>query len=95
VNPQLSKLSRADGRRRIDHQVDCLGSLGEWNDLTQAVSACKDHHDAVKSKRDSSMRRSSIFECFQKEAEARTRLLVAHSQRIEDLLLNILPVDTD
>src|SRR5947209_12685838 len=41
------------------------------------------------------MRRRAIFQRLEEEAEARSRFFIGHTHRVEDLLLNILPVNTN
>src|SRR5437868_11268715 len=94
-DPEFLQLRRAYWRRRIHHHVHSLGRLGEWNDFSQAVSSSKNHHDAVESQRYTAVRRRAVLQRFEEESEPGARFFVRHTQRVEDLLLNVLTVNTN
>src|SRR5262249_42349182 len=95
LDPQLRQLRLADGCRRVHHQVDGLGGLGERDDLAQALGAGQEHGNAVQAQSDASMWRRAVLQRLQEEAEARPGFFFTHAQSVKDLLLNVLAVNTD
>src|SRR6185312_3987133 len=83
------------GSGRIDHQIDSFSRLGEWDDFTQAVGSGEDHHDAVETQRDSTVWRRPKFQRLEEESKSGTRFFIGHPKSIEDLLLNVLTVNSD
>src|SRR5215831_20662025 len=94
-NPQLPQLPLIHRRRRIHHQIHRARGLRERNHFAQTLRTRKNHHDAVKPKRNPSMRRRAILQRFEEESEALLRLFIGHAQRLENLRLNILTVNTN
>ena len=74
---QFLQLLLGHRRRRVGHQVDGLGGLGEGNHLAQAGRAGQQHHNAVQAQRNAAVRRRAVLQRVQEEAEARARLFVA------------------
>src|SRR5271167_4371413 len=92
---QLLQLTLADGCGGVHHQVNCLRGLGEGNHLAQAFRAGQKHHNAVKSERDPTMWRRAVLQRVEEKAEARLLLFRRHPERLEDLRLDVLAVNTD
>src|SRR5581483_962276 len=95
LDSQLLQLRVADRSWRVHHQVDCAGSFWEGNDFAEAVGSCQDHHDTVEAEGYASVGRRAILESFQEEAEAGAGLVFGHAQRMENLALDVLTVNTD
>src|SRR5580698_8957021 len=93
--PQLFQLRVAHWRGCVDHQIHGPGGLGEWNHFPQTVGSGQDHHDAVETESNPAMRRRAVLQRLQKESETRAGFIFCHPQRMKDLLLNILPMNTN
>ena len=92
---QLPQLRIAYRSRCVHHQINRLGRLRKGNHLTQARRARKNHHKPVQTQRDSTMRGRPILQSLKKESKTILGLLIRPTQRMEDLLLPILPMNTD
>src|SRR6266446_4693898 len=93
-DPQFPQLSLSHGRRRFHHKVLRGSGFGEGNYLAQTIRSRQNHHNAIEAERDPAVRRGSVLERFQEEAEARARFFFRHAERAENSALHILPVNT-
>src|ERR1700723_531633 len=94
-DPQLAQLLLAHRRGCVHHQIHRSRGFGEGNYFAQTFRTRQNHHDAIEAQRDSSVRRRAVFQCFQKESEARPRFFLRHAQCAEDSTLHILAVNTN
>ena len=95
-NPQLLQPLVAHRSRCVHHQVDGLGPSWGTESLRAGCGLCKDHHDVVKSQRDTAMRRSSVLQRLQEVPEAQLLLFRRHAERLEDGgLPDVLPMNTE
>ena len=83
ADSQFLQLSFTHRSGRVHHEIDRARSLWEWDDFAQAFRTGQNHHNAIQSERDATMRRRSIFQRLQKESETRARLFIAHAQRLK------------
>jgi hypothetical protein len=83
------------GARRVAHQVRARLRLRERDHVADVVGPREVHHEPVEPERDPAVRRRAVAERLEQEAELRVRLGLAHPEQVEDLLLDVLPVDTD
>ena len=92
---QLSQLLLGDRGRRVGHQVDGFGGLGEGDDLAQTGRSGQQHDDAVEAEGDAAVGRRAVLQSVEEEAEAGASFLVADAKRLEYLLLHVLAMNTD
>src|SRR5690348_1103738 len=92
---QFFQLTLADRSWRVHHEVRGASGFGKWDDFAQAVSASQDHYDSVEAEGNSAVWRRAVFERLEEESEAGAGFFVAHPQRLENLRLNILTMDTN
>src|SRR5215472_7008259 len=92
---QLVKLLRVHIARRVGHQVLRGGCFGEGHDFANGFFAGEQHGDAVHAQRDAAMRWRAIRQRVEKKAEAAAKLLLAQAERLEQPLLNVLPMNPD
>src|SRR5438094_8266307 len=93
-----SQLVQSFLRRRSgssSQRIGAAGGLREGNDLANVGFACKQRDEALDPERKPAMRRGAHAQCSQEPAELGVRLLLGPSHRLEDALLNLLPVDPD
>jgi len=95
LDPQIAELEIGHRGRCIHHQIFGGCCFGERNHLAQTVSASKDHHDAIEPKRNAAVRGRAILQSLQKKSEARPGFFLGHAERVKDLPLNILAVNTN
>ncbi len=95
LQAEVAELGVADRCGGVDHEVDGFGGLGKGDDLAQAGGAGEDHDDAVQAEGDAAVRGGAVFEGVEEEAEALVGFGVGHAEGVEDLLLDVLAVDTD
>jgi len=51
------------------------------NYFTQTLGACQDHHNAIQSQRDATVRRRAVLQRFQEKAETGAGLFLRHAQK--------------
>ena len=95
LEAKLAELLVADGGRCVDHEVDGFGGFGEGDDFAEGLGSGEDHDDAVEAEGDAAVRRCAVLERVEEEAEAGLGFFVRHTQRAEDLGLDVLAMDTD
>ena len=84
-----------DGGGGVDHEVDGLGGFWEGDDFAEAGCAGEEHDDAVEAEGDAAVGRGAVLEGVKEEAETGLGFFVGDAERLEDLLLNVLAVNTD
>src|SRR5690349_15077159 len=62
---QIPELPRRNQRRCFGHEIGPFGGFREGNDVTNARRAAQNSIEAVEPKSDTSMRRSTVLECFE------------------------------
>src|SRR5690554_359330 len=94
-NVQFAQLSGTYFTRCISQQTG--GTLGfrEGDHFTNRSGAGHQHHQTIKTKRQATMRRSTVLECIQQEAEFFVRFLIGDAQHLEYGFLYGLIMDTD
>ncbi|RMR55269.1 hypothetical protein ALP83_05645 [Pseudomonas syringae pv. actinidiae] len=92
---QLAQRFGIDNARRLGHDVG--GALGfrERNHFTNRLRAGHQHHQTVQTKRQTTVRRSAVFQGVEQEAELLLLLVFGDTQQTEDRLLHFLAVDTN
>ncbi len=61
----------------------------------QAVGAGKDHHNAIQSQRNATVRGRAVLQRFQEKSKAGPRFFFSHTQSAKDFALDILAMNTD
>src|SRR5215467_14135190 len=92
---QLVELGGVDFGGRFGHEVLGSGGLAEGDDLANRFFTGQKHHDSVDAQRDAAVRRGSVGERIQEEAEAFAQLLLAEAESLEKTFLDVLTVDPD
>src|SRR5206468_4235575 len=92
---KLSKLLGIDGRRGPGHEVERVRRLGKCDDLANRRLASEDRHNAIHAQRNAAVRRRTVLERFEEEAETELRLLVRDAEAFEDLRLQPGIVNSD
>ena len=95
MTPSSRSWRGVDGRRRARERVGAAGGLREGDRVADRVAAGQQRDDPVDAERDAAVRRRAVGERLQQEAEALLRLLGFDAERLEDLLLDVGPVDSD
>src|SRR5262245_42007472 len=90
---QLAQLLLGRRRRRAGEQVLPALRLGESDNIPDGVDAGHQRHEAVEAERDAAVRRRSVLERVEEEAELGALLLARDLHRAEHLLLHFVAVD--
>ena len=77
------------------HEVGGLQGLGEGDHVPDGLSAGHDHHQAIESGSNATMRGCSVFQRIQEEAKAFLKLFFREAQHVEYLFLHIIAVAAD
>src|SRR5207237_5486079 len=89
------ELLRVDWRGSLGHEALGLLRFRKGNDVADRVGPAEEHDKAIQTEGDAAMRRRAVFQGFQQEAKFRRRFLLADSKKVEELALDIAPVDAD
>ena len=81
--------------RRIDHHIPSLIVFWKGDEISDRALAIHDSAEAIKAKRDASVRRSAILECAHQEAELLFGLTFGKAQQLEVLFLEFAIVNSD
>ena len=81
--------------RSVEHHVAALIVLGECDEVADALLSAEEGAETVKAECDASVRRSTVLESVDQEAEAVVRILMAEAEDLEHTLLYPGIVDTD
>src|SRR5579863_2480626 len=95
LNSEQIKLIRVYIRRSVGHQVLRLGRLREGDHFADRLLASEQRYDAIDAEGDAAMRRRSVGQRIEEEAEAAAPLLLAEAQHLEYAILQLLLVDSD
>src|SRR4051812_41177100 len=95
LDSQLAELLLRNGRRRFAHQVRSFRGLREGNHVADGSLARQQHDEAIQSESDASVRRGSVFQCIEQEAEPPACLFVTEAEGVEHDVLNVATMDTN
>ena len=82
-------------RRRPGQRIGAAGRLGEGDHLADVVAAGEQRDDPVEPEGDPAVRRGTVAQRVEQEAEPRLRLLLVDPDQLEDALLDVGAVVTD
>ena len=92
---ELAQLGVVDRARRLGEQTGGFLRFRKGDDVTDALLFGEQHDEAVETDGEAAVRRSTEFEGVEEEPELFMRLFLFNAEELEDLLLDILLVDTD
>src|SRR5688572_6179057 len=92
---ELAQLALLDRRRGSGQQVEAGGRLREGDHVADGLRAVEPLHDPVEAVGDAAVRRGSVAERLEQEAEALLRLGGADPERLEHLRLGVGVADPD
>src|SRR5436190_2033283 len=92
---QLLEVGRIDRRGGVVHQRGRARGFRERGRVADRVAAVEEDDETVEAERDAAVRRGAVLERLEQEAEFLLRLLRGHADHLHDLLLDVLPVDSN
>src|SRR5437868_12422787 len=82
-NSELIELRLIHVRRRLGHEIDGRGGLAKGDHFANGFFSGQEHDDSIDAKRDTAVRRSTVGQRIEEEAETLAQLFLAQTQRFE------------
>src|SRR5688572_30270583 len=95
LKTQFLELLLGNDRWRTAHGVHTPRCLRKGNHVADRRLTRKDHDNSIKSQRNAAMRRRTVFQCLQEEAELVPCLSFRKPQRLEDARLQVTAMNSD